>query len=203
MYLYANGFSSKLAAIAPVAAWSESYIDGCKIAERKLPVWAFHGSGDTVVPYADGIAAFSSIKNCSDPVPEAEMIFTTYEDWYHDAWIPAYDPSHTYHTPNLYEWLLLQRREGDAPPVVDGLLQTQNPVFTIYPNPAQDYFYLSFSKQPLPPASVIIRGINGKEIREVSPGSQYIDASDLPSGIYLVQMTNSMGVKATQRLIKM
>ena len=203
VYLYANGFSSKLAAIAPVAAWSETYVDGCEISAKKLPVWAFHGSSDTVVPYADGIAAFNSIKNCSDPAPEAEMIFTTYQDWYHDSWIPAYDPSHTYHTPNLYEWLLLHRREGDTSAVVDGMPQRQNQVFTIYPNPAEDYFYLSFFKQVQPPASVIIRNINGNKIQEVAPGSQYIDASDLPPGIYIVQLTNSLGVTTSRRLIKM
>lgn len=40
----------KLAAIVPIAAWSENTLDGCIISARKIPVWAFHGQLDTVVP---------------------------------------------------------------------------------------------------------------------------------------------------------
>jgi hypothetical protein len=101
----------------------EAY-DGCKIAQRKIPVWAFHGKLDTVIPYSEGVIAFSEILSCTTPAPEAELIFTTYDDRYHDSWIPVYDTGHTYHEPNLYEWLLRQRRAdpGVATTVNDGEL---------------------------------------------------------------------------------
>src|SRR5262249_16491424 len=34
---------NKIAAIAPMAGYSESFDDGCVISARKIPIWAFHG----------------------------------------------------------------------------------------------------------------------------------------------------------------
>lgn len=76
-------------------------MDGCPISGKKIAVWAFHGRLDTIVPHAMGQLPFKLISDCTDPVPSAEMKFTTDDDRYHDAWIPAYDPGHTFHNPNL------------------------------------------------------------------------------------------------------
>lgn len=59
---------NRLAAIAPIAGWSEGNYDGCNIAQRKIPVWAFHGKLDTVVPYAQGVIVTGAV------VAEAETL---------------------------------------------------------------------------------------------------------------------------------
>ena len=206
VYLYASSHlnrPNKLAAIAPMAAWRDQYVDGCTIAERKIPVWAFHGREDTVVPYNDGLAAFNSIKNCKDPEPTAELIFTTYEDRYHDSWIPAYSPDNAFHTPNLYEWLLLQSLDTDADTLVTGFSHNERVAFSIYPNPAQNNIYVSFDEQSWAIKTINIRSMTGALIMKAEDAYHPVDISALPMGVYIVQLTSDAGTIATGRLIKM
>lgn len=206
VYYYAQSAlnePNKLAAIAPIAAWHEPYMEGCRIAERKIPVWAFHGREDTVVPYRDGLSAFNSIKNCHDPEPTAELIFTTYEDRYHDSWIPAYSPDNAFHTPNLYEWLLLQSLDTSADTVVTGLADHAPAAFSIYPNPAQDHIYLSFDQQSRTMRTINIWSLTGELMMKAEDAYHSIDISALHAGVYIVQLTSDAGTIATGRLVKM
>jgi predicted peptidase len=69
----------------------------------KTPVWAFHGGKDIVVPIDSSIKMIESLKkNGGDPK------FTVYPDAGHDSWIEAYND------PELYEWLLKQKRKGES-----------------------------------------------------------------------------------------
>jgi predicted peptidase len=86
----------RFAAIAPVCAtWDPA--DACRL--RDVPVWAFHGERDDVVPLAGGRAMVDAINACGGTAR-----LTVYAGVGHDAWTPAYDD------PQLYEWLLAQRR---------------------------------------------------------------------------------------------
>lgn len=193
---------NKLAAIAPIAAWSEADYDGCIISKRRIPVWAFHGEKDTVIPYVQGTTAFNEIKNCANPEPEAELIFTTYEDRYHDSWIPAYDPWHVYHNPNLYEWLLLQRRV--VPDVVTSANDTAPNLhaFSFYPNPADRSIYLSFNESSTAKKTITIRSLTGQRMMTVTEDHNEVDISVLSPGVYIVEMKNHSGIVSTERLVK-
>ncbi|MBL6448895.1 tandem-95 repeat protein [Fulvivirga sp. 29W222] len=103
---------NKLASISPIAAWADTN-KGCVISEREIPLWAFHGDQDKTVGYASGLAMFNSVKDCTTPVPTAELIFTTYEGIGHNSWTRAYNTGHTYHNPNLYEWMLSKSLSGN------------------------------------------------------------------------------------------
>ncbi|GAA0894018.1 hypothetical protein GCM10009122_36980 [Fulvivirga kasyanovii] len=103
---------NKLASISPIAAWGDTN-KGCVISERKIPLWAFHGDQDKTVGYASGLAMFNAVKDCTTPVPTAELIFTTYEGVGHNSWGRAYNTGHTYHNPNLYEWMLSKSLSGN------------------------------------------------------------------------------------------
>jgi hypothetical protein len=196
---------NKLAAIAPMSAMSNEYIDGCIISERLIPVWAFHGKKDTIIPYSLGLNAFNSIADCDDPVPTGEMIFTTYEDRYHDAWIPGYDPSHEYHEPNVYEWLL-EHKLPVPPERVTGLEAASgvnNSTLAIYPNPADGLIQIttpiirdniSFNVQ--------ILDIAGNKLLQTTSTTNGIDISSLVQGTYIVTCTGQSGIVATGRLIK-
>ncbi len=97
---YAVAYPEQLAAVAPVCG-----IGNVERAARvaPVPVWAFHGARDPVVPIA-------ADREMVDAVREAggQVKFTVYADVGHNAWDRAYaDPA-------LYAWLLAQRRGRSA-----------------------------------------------------------------------------------------
>lgn len=97
---YAVAYPEQLAAAAPVCG-----VGNVERAARvvPVPVWAFHGARDTVVPIA-------ADREMVDAVREAggQVRFTVYADVGHNAWDRAYaDPA-------LYTWLLAQRRGQPA-----------------------------------------------------------------------------------------
>lgn len=87
----------KLAAIAPICGggekhWAKSF--------KHLPVWAFHGAQDTAVPVERSqimVAALEKLKG--------KPRLTIYPEAKHDSWTETYD------NPELYAWLLRQKRQ--------------------------------------------------------------------------------------------
>lgn len=97
---YAVRHAGRLAAIAPVCGAGDPR-RAARLAQ--LPVWAFHGARDDVVPLAGDAAMVQAVRAAGGQVK-----FTVYPEIGHNAWDPAYaDPA-------LYEWLLAQRRGRPA-----------------------------------------------------------------------------------------
>ena len=93
------------AAIAPVCGGYNSPSLACEIAGENVPVWAFHGDNDTVVPMSRSTNMVNAINACSPkPNPLAKM--TIYTGTGHDAWKYAYRTDHSIHNPNVYEWMM-------------------------------------------------------------------------------------------------
>jgi predicted peptidase len=94
----------KFAAIAPICgggALIDAILGGrARAALRSLPVWAFHGAKDTVVPLDESERMVNALKKLGDP----EVKLTVYPDAGHDSW------TETYNNPELYEWLLKHSR---------------------------------------------------------------------------------------------
>lgn len=86
----------RLAAIAPVCGGGEPY---WARQFAHLPVWAFHGAKDNVVPQERSTAMVEALKK-----EKATPKFTVYPDAGHDFW------TETYNNPELYAWLLAQKR---------------------------------------------------------------------------------------------
>ncbi|WP_412061806.1 prolyl oligopeptidase family serine peptidase [Rubrivirga sp. IMCC45206] len=63
-----------------------------------VPVWAFHGAMDTVVPIEQTIGMVRALREAG-----GDVRFTVYPDAGHDAW------SETYANPEVYDWLLGHR----------------------------------------------------------------------------------------------
>lgn len=93
------------AAVAPVCGGYNSTSKACGIAAENLPVWAFHGDKDTVVPLSRSENMVNAINACS-PTPSPLAKLSIYPGVAHNAWDNAYRPDNTIHTPNVYQWLL-------------------------------------------------------------------------------------------------
>jgi len=67
---------------------------------KTLPVWAFHGAKDNVVPIEESERMVNALKKLG----AKEVKLTVYPDATHDSW------TETYNNPELYEWLLSHSR---------------------------------------------------------------------------------------------
>jgi predicted peptidase len=88
----------RFAAIAPVAGWGHpDHVPA--LAEHTVPVWAFAGGRDELVPPRFFYESLNELERRSS----AEVLFTVHEDMGHDVWKRVYAGR------DLYEWLLRHR----------------------------------------------------------------------------------------------
>lgn len=95
----------KLAAIIPVCGGFNDPKKACNFGITNLPVWAFHGDKDTIVPLSRSVNMVNAINACS-PAPNPAAKMTIYTGVAHDSWSNAYRTDNLLHTPNAYQWLL-------------------------------------------------------------------------------------------------
>jgi len=93
----AEAYPERFAAVAPVCGGGDP---SRAAAMRRLPVWAFHGEKDLLVPVEESRVMVEALRKAGGNVR-----FTAYPDKGHDCWTA------TYETPELYRWLLEQKRE--------------------------------------------------------------------------------------------
>lgn len=91
----------KFAAIAPVCGGANAIdiILGSRdngINFKNLPVWAFHGAKDEVVPLSESKRVIALLKNNGS----TDVKLTVYPETKHDSWKEAYNGA------ELYEWFL-------------------------------------------------------------------------------------------------
>ncbi len=89
----------RFAAIVPICGGGKSD-DVWKI--RHLPVWAFHGGKDPIVPIKFSEEMITKLKEIG-----SSPKFTIYPEVGHDSWVNAYD------TNELYDWMQRKKRDKD------------------------------------------------------------------------------------------
>jgi predicted peptidase len=94
----AMSYPERFAAIAPVCGGALPD-RACRL--KDVPVRAFHGAKDPVVPLAESETVVLAVKKCGGA---AELV--VYPEAGHDAWTA------TYRDPSLWDWLLSQRRRS-------------------------------------------------------------------------------------------
>lgn len=92
----ATEYPHRFAAIAPVCGFGNPS-SACAI--RHVPVCAFHGADDEIVPLERGQATVDALRSCG-----GNVTFIVYPGVGHNSW------TQTYANPELYTWLLKQRR---------------------------------------------------------------------------------------------
>ncbi len=90
----------KFAALAPVCGGGDPDL---AYRLRRIPIWAFHGADDPVVPVAETRRMVEALARY-----HGDIRVTIYPDTGHDSWIQAYDD------PALYDWMLAQVKTPPA-----------------------------------------------------------------------------------------
>jgi predicted peptidase len=70
----------------------------------RLPIWAFHGVKDAIAPVENSREMVAELRAMGSPIK-----YTEYPDVGHESWDRAYAE------PDLFPWLLSQKRETSAP----------------------------------------------------------------------------------------
>lgn len=112
-YISKYSLSSYAAAIVPVAGGGDVN-SGDKF--TKVPVWAFHGDSDKVVPQKQSIDMITAI-NQANPNTKAKL--TIYPDIGHDSWTKTYNAkgmgseskSHDAFDMNIYDWMFMFKKQ--------------------------------------------------------------------------------------------
>jgi len=103
--------ANKLAAIATVCAPPMQY-NNCNIASARLPLWTFQANDDKVVNISAISTIVNSVLKCGAAI---QPLKTIYPNGGHSVWTKAFDPGHTYQSPNVFEWMLRNSRGAAAP----------------------------------------------------------------------------------------
>jgi predicted peptidase len=91
----AAAYPDRFAAIAPICGGGKAFM---AYRLKDVPVWAFHGAKDNVVPVKESEELVNAIK-----ARGGDAKLTVYPDAGHDSWTA------TYNNQELYDWFLKHR----------------------------------------------------------------------------------------------
>ncbi len=97
---------NRFAAIMPICGGGETLLTRVL---GHVPTWVFHGAKDPVVPLKRSEDMVEALKRVNKNVK-----FTVYPEALHDSW------TETYNNPEVYQWLLEQKRSAPAAPKSSG-----------------------------------------------------------------------------------
>ena len=96
----ASEYPKRFAAVAPICGGGNRIM---AFRLKDMPVWAFHGAKDSVVPLKQSEEMVNAIK-----ARGGDAKLTVYPDAGHDSW------TETYNNEELYEWFLKHRIAGNT-----------------------------------------------------------------------------------------
>jgi predicted peptidase len=95
-------YPDRFAAIAPICGGGDILpilLPGKQAALKRLPVWAFHGAKDSLVPLAESERMVNALKKAGNE----NVKLTVYPEADHDSW------TETYKNQELFDWMLQQK----------------------------------------------------------------------------------------------
>ena len=102
----ASKYPERFAAIAPICGGGQWFL-GNRL--KDVPVWAFHGAKDSVVPLDLSVKMVEAVKGAG-----GDAKLTVYPEANHDSWTATYD------NPELYEWFLSHKTDRQQEPAAAG-----------------------------------------------------------------------------------
>ena len=211
---YKAEYAKKIAAIVPICghqAFNSSKV--CNIGNNGVAVWALHGDADRNTPLRYSQDWVNGVNRCATKPAK----LTVYPGVGHGgAWQRGYKTGHEYHNPNIYEWLLQQRR-GTAPSPAPSPAPAPTPA---PPNQSPVAKAGADVSVQLPTAQIVLDGnqsvdpdgtiasytwiqINGStSVSLAGQRSQKLTITDLKAGNYTfeLQVTDDRGATATDRV---
>ncbi len=94
----ASEYPDRFAAVVPICGGGNRIMS---ITLKDMPIWAFHGAKDSVVPVEESKDVVEAIN-----ARGGNAKLTIYPDANHDSW------TETYNNQEVYDWLLEHRRQG-------------------------------------------------------------------------------------------
>ncbi|RPI00269.1 MAG: T9SS C-terminal target domain-containing protein, partial [Calditrichaeota bacterium] len=208
-------YPEKFAAAIPMSGGGDS-----TAVERikHIPTWVFHGEKDNTVPVSESRKMIEALERQGLPClythcrygdctgmsndeiqaaieSGARLLYTEWQGKDHVMWAESYD------YPFLFPWVFSQNRKNNPPsttvaqnmpPLITGLELRQN-----YPNPFNPQTTIVFDLHQSGDVRVELLNIQGQRIRSLFLGHQeagnhriIVDASGLPSGKYLYQISS-------------
>lgn len=98
-------YGQKLAAVVPVCGAFNNPNLAVNFGITNLPVWAHHGDADNIVLVSKSVNMVNAI-NAATPVPNPLAKLSIYPGIAHNSWDIAFKTDNTYHTPNVWQWLM-------------------------------------------------------------------------------------------------
>jgi predicted peptidase len=90
-------YPERFAAIVPICGKGNPWM---AYRLKDVPVWAFHGDKDSVIPVSESMNMEKALKDL-----KAEVKLTLYPGVEHNSWTQTYD------NPEVYEWLLSHKKK--------------------------------------------------------------------------------------------
>ncbi|WP_296623129.1 alpha/beta fold hydrolase, partial [Marivirga sp.] len=185
-WYYAQSFPDKIAAVAPICGSGNNTNKADEIAAEDVPVWAFHGDADGVVPVSRTINMVEAIKESTlDITPTPKM--TIYPGVGHDAWSNAYKTDHSLHNPNIYEWFMKQSRDSNSPNTPPTANAGSNKQISLPTNSISIYGSGSDSDGSI--STYSWKKILGGTATLNNTNKARLDVSNLVAGIYKFELT--------------
>ncbi|HYJ39097.1 MAG TPA: PKD domain-containing protein, partial [Chitinophagaceae bacterium] len=191
----------QFAAIAPVCGTCE-WGNVCNLAQANTPVWAFHAQDDGVVGVGCTTGAISMLNSCSPPTLPLMTIYANGNHW---IWDMAYDTTHGWQNPNIYEWFLGHSRSSvPLPPNVPPIANAGSDQSITIPT---NSVFLNGSGSSDPDGSIIAytwTKISGPAQYTISNFDQSFTAvNNLVQGTYTFQLTvtDNRGATATDVVV--
>jgi dienelactone hydrolase len=102
----AQHLDDTVAAAVLIAGGGYAAVDvaGCDLG--RIPIWAFHGALDDVVPVRYSANSIARLQQCTDP-PPVDARLTVYPDAGHDSWTRTYNLAAGN---DIYDWMLGYKR---------------------------------------------------------------------------------------------
>jgi len=191
--------ANNLAAIAPLCAWANNS-KACTIADRNIPVWAFHGTSDDVIGFNAGLSMFNAVNEC--PTNTQVNKFTAIEGGEHWIWNDVYKTDHSQYNQNVYEWLLSHSLDDQStqnlPPVVDAGQDISKPI---------GIDTLQLSAQATDPEGSNLsyqwEKVSGNELHlsNITSSNLIIETPQVGSYELKITVTDDQGAKATDQVV--
>jgi len=193
--IYTIAHPNKVAAIVAMANRTIEIIqDACTLAGK--PLWMFHGTEDTTVPYTNSIDMYNAILSCTNTTTFSPHLTTVHAVNHNNLWNPIYDLTAGH---DIYNWLLkfsLNNTNNISPYVNAG----PNRIFK--PGAKSIHIHADAFDSDGAIASVLWTQTSGQPLQLENVNSLVLTINNPPAGTYNFQLSaiDNLGLQQTDAL---